>query len=148
MIRNILAVIAGYVALFLCMFVLFTGLYLVLGAGGAFRPGSYQPSALWIALSTPLAFVAAVVGGYVCASLSRGGRSPLALAVLLLVVGFLSAVVVLRGQDLYEVRTSEVSNMEAMMKAKQPAGVALTNPLIGAAGVLVGSRLRRKRATR
>jgi hypothetical protein len=147
MIRSILSVVAGYVVIFLFIFVLFTGLYLVLGANASFKPGSYQPSVLWLALSTPLAFVAAIIGGYVCASLARGGRAPLALAALVFVIGFLSAIPVLKARDTDEVRTSEVSNMEAMMKAKEPAGVALTNPLIGAAGALLGGRLRRRRAT-
>jgi hypothetical protein len=146
MIRSILAVIAGYVAIFLFIFVLFTALYLLLGANASFKPGSYQPSILWLALSTPLAFVAAVGGGYLCAALARGGRAPLALAALVFVIGVISAVPMLMATDTNAVRTSDVSNLEAMMKAKEPAGVALTNPLLGAAGVLVGGWLRRKRA--
>ena len=42
-----------------------------------------------------------------------------------------------------EVRGSEVGNLEAMTKAKQPAWTALLNPLIGVAGTLVGGRLKR-----
>jgi hypothetical protein len=146
MLRSILAVIAGYVAIFLLIFVLFTALYLLLGANASFKPGSYQPSSLWLALSTPLAFVAAGVGGYLCAALARGGRAPLALAALVLVLGVIFAVPVLLAPDTNADRTSDVSNMEAMQKAKEPTSVALTNPLLGAAGVLVGGRLRRKRA--
>ena len=142
--RKILAVIVGYVLMFVCIFVLFTALYLVMGVNGAFKPGSYEPSVLWLTLSTPLAFAAAVVGGYVCAVLARGGRAPLALAVLVLVIGFLSAVPVLTAKATDDVRPGDLSNMEAMMKAKEPAGVALTNPLLGAAGVLVGGWLRRR----
>ncbi|MFL6208374.1 MAG: hypothetical protein ACJ74W_05960 [Pyrinomonadaceae bacterium] len=146
MARSILAVIVGYVVMFLFIFVLFTGLYLLLGANASFKPGSYRPSILWLALSTPLAFGAAIIGGYVCAALARGGRAPLALAVLVLVLGVICAVPVLMAPDANAVRTSDVSNMEAMQKANEPTGVALTNPLLGAAGVLVGSWLRRKRA--
>ena len=144
MARKILAVILGYVVIFVCIFVLFTALYLVMGANGAFKPGSYQPSFTWLALSTPLAFAAAVVGGYVCAAIARGGRAPLALAALVLVIGFISAVPVLTAKAADDVRPGNLSNMEAMMKAKEPAGVALTNPLLGAAGVLVGGWLRRR----
>jgi hypothetical protein len=146
MVRSILSVIVGYVALFLLIFVLFTALYMVLGSNGSFKPGSYQPSILWLALSTPLAFVAAIIAGYVCAALARGGRAPLALAALVFVLGIIFAVPVLTSPETNVARTSDVSNMEAMMKAKEPAGVALTNPLLGAVGVLVGGRLRRKRA--
>jgi hypothetical protein len=35
--------------------------------------------------------------------------------------------------------------MEAMQNAKQPAWIVLLNPLLGAAGVLVGARLKRGR---
>ena len=145
MIRSILAVIAGYVAIFLFIFVLFTALYFLLGANASFKPGSYQPSILWLALSTPLAFVAAGIGGYLCAALSRGKRVPLALAALVLVLGVIFAVPMLMEPDMNAVRASDVSNIEAMQKAKEPASVALTNPFLGAAGVLVGGRLRRKR---
>jgi hypothetical protein len=145
MLRSILAVVAGYVAIFLLIFVLFTGLYLLLGTNASFKPGLYQPSSLWLVLSTPLALVAAGVGGYLCAALARGGRAPLALAALVLVLGAIFAVPMLMEPDMNAVRTSDVSNMEAMQKAKEPASVALTNPLLGAAGVLVGGRLRRKR---
>jgi small-conductance mechanosensitive channel len=147
MARKILSVILGYVVMFVFIFVLFTVLYLLLGSNGSFKPGLYQPSLLWLALSTPLAFVAAVGGGYVCAALARGGRAPLALAALVLVLGILSAVPVFMSPQTDAVRTSDVTNTEAMMKAKEPAGVALTNPLLGAAGVLVGAWFRRRRAT-
>ncbi|MDT7604525.1 MAG: hypothetical protein QOF61_2522 [Acidobacteriota bacterium] len=147
MIRSILAVIAGYVAIFVFIFVLFTALYLVLGANASFKPGSYQPSILWLALSTPLALVAAVIGGYLCAALVRGERVPLALAALVFVLGVIFAVPMLMESDTNAVRTSDVSNIEAMQKAKEPASVALTNPFLGAAGVLVGAWLRRRRAT-
>ncbi|MCA1815558.1 MAG: hypothetical protein LC746_03985 [Acidobacteria bacterium] len=146
MARKILAVILGYVVIFVSIFVLFTALYLVLGANGAFKPGSYRPSFTWLALSTPLAFVAALVGGYVCAVVARGGRAPLALAALVLVLGFLFAVPALTAKAADDVRPGNLSNMEAMQKAKEPAGVALANPLLGAAGVLVGGWLRRRRA--
>ena len=41
-----------------------------------------------------------------------------------------------------ETRTGEVGNLDAMMKAKQPAWVAVANPFLGLAGVLLGARLR------
>ncbi|MFL6227845.1 MAG: hypothetical protein ACJ741_03595 [Pyrinomonadaceae bacterium] len=147
MARSILAVIVGYLVVFLFIFVLFTGLYLTLGSNASFKPGSYQPSVLWLVLSTLLALVAAIVGGYVCAVLARGGRAPLALAALVLVLGIIFAVPVLMAPETNAARTSELTNMEAMMQAKEPAGVALANPLLGAAGVLVGGRLRRRRMT-
>ena len=148
MARSILAVVVGYVVFGLFIFVAFTCLYLLLGADASFKPGSYDPSNLWLALSTLLGFVGTVVGGYVCAALARGGRAPLALAGLVVVVGLLFAVPVLRAAEggASPARAGGVSNMEAMQKAKQPGWSALLNPFLGAAGVLVGARLRRRPA--
>ncbi|HVG30380.1 MAG TPA: hypothetical protein VM864_11810 [Pyrinomonadaceae bacterium] len=148
MARSILAVIAGYVVFALSLFLAFTALYLLLGADASFKPSSYEPSILWLALTTLLGFVASVVGGYACAALARGGRAPLALAALVLVVGLIFAFLVPKrsegGAD--AVRAGNVPNMEAMQKAIQPKWSALLNPFLGAAGVLVGGRLRRKPA--
>jgi hypothetical protein len=147
MLRSILAVIAGYVVFALSIFVTFTALYLLLGADASFEPGSYHPSKLWMALSTLLGIVAAVVGGYVCAALARGGRAPLALAVLVLVVGLFFAFLAPKRSEGDAVRAGNVPNMEAMQKAIQPKWSALLNPFLGVVGVLVGGRLRRKPAT-
>ena len=147
MLRSILAVIVGYVVFALFIFVTFTALYLLLGADASFKPGSYHPSNLWLALSTLLGFVGTVVGGYVCAALARGGRAPLALAVLVLVVGLFCALLIPKRSEADAVRAGNVPNMEAMQKAIQPKWSALLNPFLGVVGVLVGARLRRKPAT-
>jgi hypothetical protein len=41
------------------------------------------------------------------------------------------------------VRDVSVGNMEAMMNARQPAWIALLNHLIGAVGVMLGSRKKK-----
>ena len=146
MARSILAVIVGYVVFALFIFVAFTALYLLLGADASFKPGSYHPSNLWLALSTLLGFAGTVVGGYVCAALARGGRAPLALAILVLVVGLFFAFFAPKRSENSEVRAGNVPNLEAMQKAIQPRWIALLNPFLGVAGVLVGGRLRRNPA--
>ena len=144
MLRSILAVIAGYLVFALFLFVTFSALYLLLGAEASFKPGSYEPSGLWMALGTLLGFAGTVVGGYVCAALARGGRAPLALAVLVLVVGLFCALLIPKRSEADAVRAGNVPNMEAMQKAIQPKWSALLNPFLGVVGVLVGARLRRK----
>ena len=144
MARSILAVVAGYAALALAIFVTFTLLYLVLGADRSFEPGSYDASTLWVMLSFPLGVAASVVAGYVCAAIARGGRAPRVLAGVVLVLGLLFAIPVLRATDAAPARAGDVPNMEAMQQARQPKWVALVNPFIGAVGVLVGAGLRRK----
>ena len=145
--RAIVSVVVGYVAMFAAIFLAFSGLYLVLGQDLSFRPGSYEPSVLWTAVSFALGAGAAVLGGYVCARIARSATPPRVLAGVVLVIGLLSAVPVLMAAATpAEARTGEVGNLDAMMKAKQPAWVAVANPFVGLAGVLLGARLRRRAA--
>lgn len=68
----------------------------------------------------------------------------MALAGLVIVLGLLTAIPVLMANDPRpNVRDASVGNMEAMMNARQPAWIALLNPLIGAVGVMLGSRMKK-----
>ena len=145
--RAIVSVVVGYVAMFAAIFLAFSGLYLLLGQDLSFRPGSYEPSLLWTVVSFALGAGAAVLGGYVCAGIARAATPPTVLAGVVLAVGLLSAVPVLMAAATpAEARTGEVGNLDAMTKAKQPAWVAVANPFVGLAGVLLGGRLRRPTA--
>ena len=142
--RAILSVVVGYVAMFAAIFLAFSGLYLLLGQDLSFRPDSYEPSLLWTAVSFALGAGAAVLGGYVCARIARTATPPKVLAGVVLVIGLVSAIPVLTAAATpAETRTGAVGNLDAMMKAKQPAWVAVANPFVGLAGVLLGGRLRR-----
>ena len=90
MMRAILSVVVGYVVMFLAIFLLFSGLYLVLGQERSFQPGSYEPSALWTAVSFGLGAGAAVLGGYVSAAIARTPTPPKVLAGVVLVIGLLA----------------------------------------------------------
>jgi hypothetical protein len=145
--RAILSVVVGYVAMFAAIFLTLSGLYLLLGQDLSFRPGSYEPSLLWTAVSFALGVGAAVLGGYVCAWIARAATPPKVLAGVVLVIGLVSAVpVVMAAATPAETRTGDVGNLDAMMKAKQPAWVAVANPFVGLAGILLGARLRRPTA--
>jgi cytochrome bd-type quinol oxidase subunit 2 len=147
MLRKIGGVIVGYILMALTVFLTFSAAYLLMGTSAAFRPDTYEVSNLWLVTSFLLFLVAAVLGGYGCAAIARGGRAPLVLALLVIVLGLFAAVPALRaanaGKDRLT-RPAEVSNMEAMQNAVQPAWVALLNPFIGAAGVVLGASLRRR----
>jgi hypothetical protein len=143
MAREIVGVIVGYVVMVLVVFTTFSAAYLLMGADAAFRPGTYQVSGLWLAVSFALGLVAAVAGGYVCASVARTKRAPLVLAAVVVFLGLLAAIPALTAPAETPVRTGDVPNMEAMRQARTPAWVALVNPLVGAVGVVVGARLRR-----
>ncbi|HEX8175956.1 MAG TPA: hypothetical protein VF543_12630 [Pyrinomonadaceae bacterium] len=147
MLRNIGGVIVGYMLMALTVFLTFSAAYLLMGTSAAFKPDTYEVSNLWIATTFVLWLVAAVAGGYACAAIARRGRAPLVLAMLVIVLGLWAAVPALRaansGRDRLT-RPAEVSNMEAMQNAVQPGWVALLNPFIGAACVVLGASLRRK----
>jgi hypothetical protein len=146
--RVIAAVVIGYLALALLVFASFSGAYLLMGADRAFRPGSYQVSAAWVATSILLGLAAAVVGGWVAARIAGNNRRAVTgLAGLVLVLGLLMAIPVLtQSAGTNSVRTGDVPNMRAMQAAQQPAWVALLNPVIGVIGVLLGGRLSVRRS--
>jgi hypothetical protein len=144
MVRSVLSVVVGYAAMFAAIFLTFSGLYLLLGQELSFQPGTYDPSMLWTVVSFALGAGAAILGGYVCARIARTAKPPQVLAGVVLIIGLLSALPVLMAESTpAEARTGEVGNLDAMMKAKQPAWVAVANPFVGLVGVLLGGRLRR-----
>jgi len=145
--RIVLGVIVGYLVMALLVFATFSLAYLVMGADGAFRTGTYEVSPLWLAVSIALSFVAAIGGGWVCAALSRNHKGAGVLAVLVLVLGLAMAIPVLTQAGSLQLppRTGPVSNTEAMERAQQPVWVVLLNPLIGAFGVMTGSKRQDRR---
>jgi hypothetical protein len=146
MVRAILAVIVSYVVMFLLIFLAFTGMYSLLGADGAFKPGSYQASNRWLAIAFAVNLVVAIIGGLICAAIAKGGRAPLALAAVVFVLGLLFAIpsLIARTDTRNVVRSGDVPMMEAMQKAKEPVWVPLLFPFVGAAGVLIGGKLKRR----
>ncbi len=142
--RLILAVVLGYAVMFVAVFLTFSGAYVAMGTERAFQPGSYEPTAVWVTLSFFLGFLAAVAGGYTCVAVARKMPPALALAALVIAIGLASAgAMMMRPPDARPtVRTGEVSNLEAMQNARPPLWVAFLNPFLGAAGVLLGARLK------
>ncbi len=65
MARNIIGVIVGYLSMSVFMFITFTGLYFALGADGAFEPGSYKVSSIWIIASILIGILTALLGGWI-----------------------------------------------------------------------------------
>jgi hypothetical protein len=146
MLRSILAVIISYVLMFALVFLAFTGVYFVLGADGAFKPGGFEASTKWLVIALAVNFIVAVIGGLICAAIAKGGKAPLALAAVVFVLGLLLAIPSLMAQKARgnEVRVGEVPMTEAMQKAKEPTWFPFTFPFVGAFGVLIGGRLKRR----
>ncbi|NNG17234.1 MAG: hypothetical protein HKM89_12210 [Gemmatimonadales bacterium] len=138
------SVVLGYVVMVIVVFVLMSLVWMVMGASGAFQPGSWDVSAGWIVGSIIVGLVAAIIGGYVCALVAKDPRGPKALVVVVVILGIVFAIPVLTsGAEAPTIaRTETISMMDAMQNAQQPVWIALLNPILGAIGVLIGARLR------
>ena len=143
MLRPIAGGIVGWLAMAVFTFITFTIVYLVIGVDGAYKPGVYDVSMLWIGLSTALSIIAALVGGVVYALVGRPesrGRVVFALVILGLGVGSAFAGMA-SAADKPDTRPDDVPVFEAVQNSKQPTWVAFLTAAIGGAGVYVGSGL-------
>jgi hypothetical protein len=135
------AVILGYLAMVVVVFSGLTGAYLLLGADGAFQPGSFDVSLIWVIISVVVGFVAALLGGWTSRRVAGAVTGPRALAAVVVALGVVLALTSLAGgAPEAGVRAGDLGNMEAMQQARTPLWAMLLNPLIGAVGVLLGGR--------
>ena len=140
--RNIGGAVLGWVVMFGCVVILMAGFWMMLGADGAFLPGSWEVSGAWNFGSIVISLVAAVVGGLVCAKVSADRRGVWMLVALVVVLGVASALPdASMGDATPGVRPPDLPMTEAMMTAQQPTWMAWLNPLLGAVGALFGARL-------
>jgi magnesium-transporting ATPase (P-type) len=146
MVRSVLGVIVGYLVMFILQIAAFTTIYTIVGADWSFKPRSFQASTRWTVMQFIVVFITAAIAGLICALIARGGKAPLVLAGVVLVLGLAlgATAIALKPADTNEVRTGSVSNMEAMSKARHPAWVIFAGPFIAAVGVLAGGKLKRQ----
>jgi hypothetical protein len=146
MARTIIGVIVGYVLMFLLNFAGFVTLYTVIGPTGAFEPGLYLASTKWIAFSAVILLITGIIAGLVAALIARGGRAPLALAIVVVVLGIVLAVPAMMKAQVNSklVRSGDVPSMQAAQLAYWPVWCPFVFPFISAAGVLIGGKLKRR----
>ncbi len=138
MLRNILAAIAGYIAMAAVLFALFSLLWLTVGPSRAFEPGSWEVPAGWVLVQFALGLVGAYIGGQVCARVARDAGGATILIGLVIVLGVVNAL--MPPEMAAGPRPDDVSMMETTAGAIQPAWFNWLNPLVGALGVWLGSR--------
>ncbi len=143
MVRSIIGIIVGYIVMFAVVVVGLSIGFLALGADWAYEPGTFDVTMGWILLMFGVGFVAAIVGGIVCALISKHSKLGLnGLVLLVVLLGALSAFAVYKApapspED--AVRAGDVAVFEAASKAVQPLWVAIVNPIVGALGVILGA---------
>jgi cytochrome bd-type quinol oxidase subunit 2 len=143
MLKSILAIIASYAVMFVFLFAAFTGCYFLLGAEGAFQTDSYEVSTIWIALTVVVCLLAGIIGGFLCAAISKSKRTCQIFAFIVFFLGLLACIPAMkRNPNAPNVRAGEVSNLEAMELAVSPMWLHLLTAVLSGAGVLLGARLK------
>lgn len=145
MLRAILAVVVSYVIMLVLAFIGFACAFLIVGPEIAFKPGLYEASTTWIGIAFVINIVDALIGGFLCALIAKGGKAPLALAVVVIALGLVVAFADMNKGKMNAglLRTANTPQMEAIQKAYWPVWVPFAFPFTGALGVLIGAKLKR-----
>src|SRR5690606_17969159 len=134
-------------AMFIIIAVSFTALQFGLGIERIFQPGVYDVTLAFMIPAIAISIIAAIIGGFVSASIARSAKAPVALAILVLILGIITAAMQLTAPAA-GARPADLTPFEAAQNARHPAWYAIALPIIGAAGVMVGARLRRSPKSR
>lgn len=143
MLKSILAVIVSYAVMFVFFMAVFAGCYFALGSERVFQTDSYEVSTLWIAVTFVLSFLGSMLGGFICAAISKSKRTCQVFAFIVFFVSLLACIPAMkRSPDAPNVRAGEVANFEALKLEVSPMWVHLVTPVLAAAGVLLGARMK------
>lgn len=149
MLRNTLAVLAGYATMFLIVALGLTGAYFAMGADNAFKPGTYDITTIWLVTMEAIGLLAAALAGITCAKISKHSQravlSLIALAILLSAVNITTVALADTPAPEDSIRAQETSNWDAMIEAgnHMPLWVTLLDPIVGTVGLLIGVTLVR-----
>lgn len=148
--RPVFAVIAGYLIMMVFVMVTLTVAWVLLGSSFAFQAGTTHVTLRWVALNLSLSAIAAIAGGYVAMSIApdEAMLSVKILAGIILAVGLIMAVAHIFTDASVDQQLAQGVVVEGMgafaaaSEAVQPIWYNFLVPVLGAAGVLIGGRLR------
>ena len=143
MLKSILGVIVGYIAMAIFSFAMFTCAYLGLGVERVFEAESYDVSTIWMVIMIALALIGGILGGFICAAISKSKRACMALAGIVLALGVIAGIMTKMKERPDTARSGDVPNLQAMQMAQTPTWLCLLNPVLGAVGVLLGARMKK-----
>lgn len=144
MVRNILAVIIGYIGYFILVFVTFSALYLALGPEQTFFPGKFDVTMTWVVPSVALMIFCGVAGGFIAALIGTDSRVGIGLAIVIFILGIAMTLPDMLAAPPTGVRDPNLGNWDAMLQARTPLWVLIANPVVAALGALIGASLRRR----
>lgn len=144
MLRGIVGVIAGYIVMAIFITIVFLGLFLVLGVERVFQPDSYEVSILWLAITAVIGVCSGILGGYVCAAISRSMKACQVFALIVLVLGLVLCLPKMREDP--HVRAGDVPTLQVMHLAQVPPWMHVLTPILGAVGIFLGARMKRQPA--
>jgi len=148
MLKNIIAIVVSYVAMFVVFMAIFAGLYFVLGTERVFKPDSYEISTVWLALTLIFGFLVTVFAGFLCATISKNWRTCQVFALIVFALASVQCLISIRRQnpDAPNIRASEVTFSEGIEHAVTPFWLHVINPIVNGAGALLGARMKRRDA--
>lgn len=139
LLRSVAAVVVTYIVMGVLIMAAFAGLWFGLGPDRLLRPGSFQGNLPFCIAAPAITVVVGVLGGWMCAKIARGGRTPVfVLAGVVLVLGGLTAAVTLQKPFPADPRPAGMTLAQMMEVGREPTWLLLFNPIGGAAAVLVG----------
>lgn len=144
MLRVLLGVAGGYLAMVILVMVLSTLLYAVLGPGKAFEPGSSEMTPLWLGLSLAVSALAAAVGGRVASGIAQRNEAVIALAGAVVLLGLYAAWSNTGAPTPEAVNLEDLAKFEVMRNARRPDWYTWIIPLVEAAFVLFAGILSRR----
>jgi hypothetical protein len=145
MLRIIAGIIVGFIVMFVLVMATFGIATLAFGGlDGVVQEGSYWTTNTFNIIVLIGGLVAAIVGGLVCAAISRNSKAAFALATIVLALGAVSAVMNMNKPD-PPPRTGSVTMQDMQVHGKEPNWFAIGKTITGAIGVLIGASFVRKR---
>jgi hypothetical protein len=140
MLRIIAGIIVGFIVMAVLVMATFGITMAVLGMESILKPGTYWTTDTFNIIVLVGGLIAAIVGGMVCKIIARTSRATIALVVIVLALGAVSAVTNMNRPD-PPARTGTPTITDIQAHGKEPTWFAIAKTVLAVAGIVVGSSL-------
>ena len=142
MLKSILGIVVGYLVMGLFAFSGYAAAYLTLGPERIFEADTYALSGMWIGLMVVITLISGLIGGLMCAGISKNRTTGLVFAVIVLVLSFAFALPNIMKEHPPVARSGDVGKLQAMQMAQPPAWLCTLNPILAGVAVFAGTRMK------